>query len=108
MNESKNGKDYQDSWEPCDMTHEIGPEMLPEEAVRTFDEGFNCAQSILATFGPEGPTRCSGLDVRRYSVDMLADELGPTFRLADSRLEAHTTPAGESQQFLHARFEQVG
>jgi len=65
-------------------------------------------QLVLATFGPEGPTRCSGLDVRRYSVDMLADELGPAFRLADSRLEAHTTPAGESQQFLHARFERVG
>jgi SAM-dependent methyltransferase len=65
-------------------------------------------QVILATFGPQGPTRCSGLDVRRYSEDMLADELGPGFRLTDSCLEVHTTPGGALQQFLYARFHRVG
>jgi len=63
---------------------------------------------ILATFGPQGPTRCSGLDVRRYSADMLADELGPEFRLAASCREVHTTPGGVVQQFLYARFRMVG
>ena len=61
-------------------------------------------QVILATFGPEGPPRCSGLEVRRYSAESLAAELGPGFRPEDSSLQDHTTPAGESQQFLYARF----
>jgi len=64
-------------------------------------------QVILATFGPEGPTRCSGLDVRRYSEDMLADEMGPGFILTDSCREVHTTPGGAVQQFLYARFRRV-
>jgi len=34
------------------MTSTEGEAGLPMEAVRTFDEGFNCAQAILATFGP--------------------------------------------------------
>jgi SAM-dependent methyltransferase len=64
-------------------------------------------QVILATFGPQGPTRCSGLDVRRYSEDMLAGELGPGFSVVDSLLELHTTPGGTVQQFLYAWFRRV-
>ena len=65
-------------------------------------------QVIFATFGPEGPERCSGLEVRRYSLESLAGELGPGFRLEDSSIQEHTTPAGGSQQFLYARFKRVG
>jgi len=62
---------------------------------------------ILATFGPEGPTRCSGLDVRRYSEDGLSEELGPGFSLSDSCLELHTTPGGTTQQFLYTLFRRL-
>lgn len=64
-------------------------------------------QVILATFGPEGPTQCSGLDVRRYSEDMLSDELGPGFNLTDSCLETHTTPGGTTQQYLYTLYRRL-
>jgi SAM-dependent methyltransferase len=57
---------------------------------------------VIATFGPEGPTRCSGLDVRRYSADELSLLLGPRFCLVRSQVEEHITPAGRAQQFLYA------
>ena len=60
---------------------------------------------ILATFGPAGPTRCSGLPVQRYSVEMLSTLLGPGFELRGSMLEDHHTPSGVSQQFLHTRWQ---
>jgi trans-aconitate methyltransferase len=56
---------------------------------------------ILAGFGPQGPTRCSGLAVRRYSAEDLGALLGESFALRQSFLDAHTTPAGSSQQFLY-------
>ena len=56
---------------------------------------------ILATFGPEGPTRCSGLDVHRYSAAELSQVLGTGFRLERSNLDEHLTPAGGCQQFLY-------
>jgi ubiquinone/menaquinone biosynthesis C-methylase UbiE len=65
-------------------------------------------QVVLATFGPDGPVRCSGLEVRRYSVESLADELGTGFRLDDSSLQEHVTPAGEIQQFLYVRLSRSG
>jgi SAM-dependent methyltransferase len=59
---------------------------------------------ILATFGPEGPRRCSGLPVVRYSADALAAAIGDRARLESWHLEDHLTPAGGRQQFLYAHF----
>lgn len=59
---------------------------------------------IVGTFGPEGPARCSGLDVVRYDSDSLQAEFGPRFRLVESLTELHRTPAGTTQQFLYCRF----
>jgi len=57
---------------------------------------------VIATFGPEGPDRCSGLDVTRYGPEMLADEFGRQFDLIESREEGHKTPKGAIQQFVYA------
>ena len=57
---------------------------------------------IIATFGPQGPTQCSGLPVERYSADELQHALGEDFELASSSLAVHRTPSGASQQFLYA------
>jgi 2-polyprenyl-3-methyl-5-hydroxy-6-metoxy-1,4-benzoquinol methylase len=56
---------------------------------------------IVSTFGPEGPTKCSGLDVVRYDAEHLHGEFGAHFRPVESREEIHRTPAGKVQQFLY-------
>lgn len=56
---------------------------------------------IVSTFGPEGPTKCSGLDVVRYDAESLHDEFGARFRLVESSKELHETPFGTTQQFLY-------
>lgn len=62
---------------------------------------------IVSTFGPDGPTRCSGLDTAHYDATALEAEVGSQFRLVDSQIEWHTTPAGGKQQFLYCLFERV-
>jgi 2-polyprenyl-3-methyl-5-hydroxy-6-metoxy-1,4-benzoquinol methylase len=66
------------------------------------------AHVIVATFGPEGPTKCSGLDVLRYAPDALRGELGPRFRLVQHRTERHETPAGRIQPFTYGHFRLEG
>lgn len=56
---------------------------------------------IVATFGPEGPTQCSGLDVVRYDAESLHAEFGRRFQLMESSTEVHKTPFGTTQQFLY-------
>jgi hypothetical protein len=56
---------------------------------------------IVSTFGPEGPTRCSGLEVMRYDAESLHGQFGERFRLVESSKELHNTPFGTTQQFLY-------
>jgi SAM-dependent methyltransferase len=60
---------------------------------------------VIATFGPSGPERCSGLATRRYDADTLAAELGDDFSLVDSSVSVHRTPSGVEQSFLYCRFD---
>lgn len=56
---------------------------------------------IVSTFGPEGPAKCSGLEVVRYDAATLHGEFGARFELVASSSELHQTPFGTTQQFLY-------
>jgi SAM-dependent methyltransferase len=56
---------------------------------------------LVSTFGPNGPTRCSGLEVVRYDAESLHAEFGVRFHMLDSVKELHKTPFGTTQQFLY-------
>ena len=56
---------------------------------------------IVASFAPDGPEKCSGLDVIRYSPETMHDEFGREFRLLDSVRENHVTPWGAEQAFVY-------
>jgi SAM-dependent methyltransferase len=59
---------------------------------------------VIATFASDGPVRCSGLNVSRYSPDGLHAELGEGFELIDSVREEHRTPTGAAQAFVYCLF----
>lgn len=54
--------------------------------------------AVVATFGPDGPTTCSGLPIVRYDHAALAAEF-PGFELVDTSGDDHETPWGTVQQF---------
>jgi hypothetical protein len=60
--------------------------------------------AIIATFGVDGPTKCSGLPVQRYDPPAIAALLGPDFDLTESVNDDHQTPAGGVQAFSFGRF----
>ena len=53
---------------------------------------------VVATFGPDGPTHCSGLPIVRYTHEELAREF-PSHELIATAGEEHVTPWGSTQQF---------
>lgn len=57
--------------------------------------------ALVATFAEDGPTRCSGLEVARYSPEGLHHEFGDEFHLLESRREEHITPSGVRQSFTY-------
>jgi len=59
---------------------------------------------IMATFALDGPEKCSGLPVQRYSPANLAARLGADFALYAEASETHPTPFGTHQAFTYAAF----
>jgi len=62
---------------------------------------------VIATFGVDGPERCSGLPVQRYSPETLKQALGTSFEPVSFHDEAHITPTGATQAFLYGHFRRV-
>lgn len=63
--------------------------------------------AIIATFAENGPTKCSGLPVIRYSAEQLHAELGPLFALIQQEREEHPTPGGNTQKFIYCVFQKI-
>ena len=56
---------------------------------------------VIATFGPHGPDKCSGLDVMRFTAAELHAEFGDDFARISDSTEIHKTPWGSEQEFVY-------
>jgi SAM-dependent methyltransferase len=70
-----------------------------EHVARTVKPGGHV---IIATFAADGPERCSGLPVIRYSPEALAHEFRDFATPICSTRERHVTPAGGVQSFSYS------
>ena len=63
------------------------------------------ADLILATFSENGPLKCSGLEVSRYSKISISDLLSHDFELISSEISIHNTPFNTTQEFLFTKLK---
>ncbi len=63
---------------------------------------------IIAAFAADGPTKCSGLDIVRYTLESMQTELGNALTLTHHLKETHHTPFGTTQEFLYCYFKVAG
>lgn len=59
----------------------------------------------IGTFSNNGPTKCSGLDIKQYSEQTLTTALENGFEKLRCITEDHTTPFGTTQNFLFCSFK---
>jgi len=62
---------------------------------------------VVATFGLDGPSKCSGMEVVRYSAESLIGEFGVGFESLHSAKETHVTPSSTEQRFLYCHLRRV-
>lgn len=60
---------------------------------------------VLATFSENGPTKCSGINIRQYSTEELKKLLAPQFENLKCRNVSHRTPSGAIQDFSFCSFQ---
>ena len=54
---------------------------------------------IIGAFAEDGPLKCSGLEIKRYSVDQISGLFKETFELVESFKMLHKTPFNTEQSF---------
>jgi hypothetical protein len=62
---------------------------------------------VIGTFSENGPSKCSGLPVVKYSEDLLSTTLAANFRKMDCITEDHETPFHTLQNFLFCSFRKI-
>jgi len=62
---------------------------------------------IIAAFSLKGAKKCSGLDVKNYDQNMLANFLGKDFRLLEYFDHTYHMPSGEPRPYIYALFQKI-
>jgi cyclopropane fatty-acyl-phospholipid synthase-like methyltransferase len=108
--------DVTDDWslKPMDIWHDravfhflTDPDDRKRYVQHLFETLKRDGSVIIATFALDGPEKCSGLPVIRYSPETLAKELGDGFVLVESVPHLHRTPWGTTQSFQYSRFARL-
>ncbi|WP_370156433.1 trans-aconitate 2-methyltransferase [Ferrovibrio sp.] len=92
-------------WHDRAVFHFMVEEEQRSRYLTTMDQATTTGSTaIIATFALDGPDKCSGLPVQRYSPETLAAALGDRYRLVGAEYESHSTPGGSLQAFQYSRF----
>lgn len=62
----------------------------------------------IGTFSENGPTKCSGLEIKQYTEQALEEELKDGFEKIRCVTEDHITPFNTTQNFLFCSFKRQG
>ncbi|MBX3280575.1 MAG: class I SAM-dependent methyltransferase [Acidobacteria bacterium] len=101
-------ENYYDVWHDRAVFHFLTEEADRIAYVRAVNRSVKMGgHVIVASFGLEGPEKCSGLNVVRYSPKSMHDTFGEEFRLIDSATEMHHTPFGTDQEFVYCYCRKV-
>lgn len=60
---------------------------------------------VLATFSDEGPNKCSGLEICKYSELDLKKQFDNSFKVIESFKKNHSTPFNTTQNFIFSVFQ---
>ncbi len=74
------------------------------EKYQTIVKNFVSDYLIMATFSINGPMKCSGLEIKKYSIADLESTFQNEFKIAEGFYEDHKTPFETIQNFVFCRF----
>tara|TARA_B100001939_G_scaffold154206_1_gene133218 strand:- start:383 stop:997 length:615 start_codon:yes stop_codon:yes gene_type:complete len=95
-----NSNDKYDIWHDRAVFHFITDSEGIEKYISLCNKYINYdGILIIGTFAEDGPLKCSGLEIKRYSVDQISGLFKDTFELVESFKMLHKTPFDTEQSF---------
>ena len=62
---------------------------------------------IIGTFAEDGPIKCSGLEIKRYSIENLKELFKENFKFIEGFKKLHSTPFDTDQSFTFCVFKKL-
>ena len=94
-----------DIWHDRAVFHFLNEENRIRKYIEIVEKNISkSGHLIIGTFSENGPLKCSGLDVRRYSEKVIEKLFNRSFKLIDSFYYDHETPFNTTQNFLFSHF----
>ena len=94
-----------DIWHDRAVFHFLNEENLIRKYIEIVEKNISeSGHLIIGTFSENGPLKCSGLDVKRYSEKVIEKLFNRSFKLIDSFFYDHVTPFNTTQNFLFSHF----
>ncbi len=62
---------------------------------------------IIGTFSTDGPKKCSGIEITRYSENSLVNKFSDSFQKLDCKIIQHITPFNTIQSFVFCSFKKM-
>jgi SAM-dependent methyltransferase len=97
-----------DFWHDRAALHFLTQEDDIENYIQTIKNGLSESGAlVLGTFSKEGPTKCSGIDIKQYSEESMTSRLEKSFNKVKCVKTDHETPFGTLQNFIFCSFKKV-
>ena len=94
-----------DIWHDRAVFHFLNEESLIRKYIEIVEKNISeSGHLIIGAFSENGPLKCSGLDVKRYSEKVIEKIFDRSFKLIDSFYYDHVTPFNTTQNFLFSHF----
>ena len=62
---------------------------------------------VIGTFSEQGPTKCSGIEIKQYSEATMTEELHSFFEKVRCKTVDHQTPSDKIQNFVFCSFRKL-
>ena len=103
-----NSDNKYDVWHDRAVFHFITENKSIDKYISLCNEYINIGGTlIIGTFAEDGPLKCSGLEIKRYSIDDLENLFKENFELAEGFKMSHKTPFDTQQSFIFCVFKKV-
>ena len=94
-----------DVWHDRAAFHFLTSEEDLQNYIASLDKGLNeKGKVIIGTFSLEGPTKCSGIEIKQYSEESLIHRFSTLLTKIDSKIVNHPTPFDTVQNFVFCTF----
>lgn len=95
-----------DLWHDRAAFHFLTEETQIQNYLKTLENSINPGgYVILGTFSEKGPAKCSGLEIKQYSIAAMSSLLSDNFHKLFCENTDHITPSGAVQNFTFCSFQ---